>query len=271
MTLLLVGLALMPPSWLVPWSADVAAIAWFPLRPLERALSGVRSMLRRSAEIDSAISDSAAQLAEERDRYRGLWFAEQLHSKELSERLEVIEEVTRKARTVSRPVSAKVMGRAPGPASGVLVIDAGAEMGVEVGDPVVVRGDLLVGLVMGIPSSGRSHVAVLGNRTMPRIDALVAPTQREDSGAGAFVPIQLVPTDSGGLVGEVTAGSGVAEGDEVRLSDLSWKSAAQGLRIGRIRSLKPLDRNPLRLRAEVAFEVEPERVGTVVVRCEGSP
>ncbi|MBM4113960.1 MAG: rod shape-determining protein MreC [Phycisphaerae bacterium] len=271
MTLLLVGLSLMPPSWLVPWSADVAAIAWFPLRPLEKALATVRLLLRRPVEADPALDERSARLTEERDRFRGLWYAEQLHSRELRERLEAIEGVQRSARSIARPVAARVLSRPPGPESRMFVIDAGSDLGVASGDPVVVRGDLLVGRVTGSPSAGRSSVAQLGNKAMSRIDALVVPAGRDESSAGALVPIQLAPNSDGVLSGEVTAGSGVSQGDEVRLADPSWTPASQGLRIGRIRSLKPLERNPLRLTAEVEFEFEPSRVGIVVVLCEGTP
>lgn len=269
MTLLLVALSLLPPAWLVPWSADLAAIAWFPLRPLERALSGVRSLLRRSVEVDPSLDERAARLSEERDRYRGLWFAEQLRAKELTERLEAIEEVRRARRALSRPVSAQVLGRAPTPDSGILVIDAGSDAGVATGDPVVVRGDMLVGRVVGAPTASRAHVAAIGHPTMARIDALVVPGG--DGAAGALVPIQLVPAGGGIFNGEVTLGAGVSEGDEVRLADPSWPAAAQGLRIGRIRLLEALDRNPLRLRAEIEPEIDPQRVGVVVVQCEVSP
>lgn len=73
------------------------------------------------------------------------------------------------------------------------------------------------------------------------------------------------------LVGEVAVGAGVAEGDVVRLADPSWKRAAQGMQLGTIRSLRPLDRNPLRLRAEIVPEVALDRIGAVIVKCEESP
>lgn len=269
--MVLAALSLMPPTWLVPWSADLAAVAWFPLRPLERALAGVRHLLRRSVEVDPALDERAARLTDERDRYRGLWFAEQFRARELSTRLEAVEGVTRSSRALSRPVSAQVLGRAPVPGSGVLVIDAGADAGVRNGDPVVVRGDLLVGRVMGDPAASRAHVAVLVHPSNPRMDALVVPAEREGGAAGALVPIQLVPREGGRLEGEVAVGSGVSEGDEVRLADPAWKPSAQGLRLGTVRSLKPHDRNPLRLRVEIAADLEMERVGLVVVKCEAAP
>lgn len=281
MTLALVALALLPPAWLLPWSADVAAVAWFPLRPVERALASLRRMLRNPVEIDPALDERAQRLAEERDHYRGLWFSEQLRANDLAARLEAVERVKRLDRSGSRPISAPVLGRSPTPGPRMLILGAGRDAGVSSGDPAVVRGDQLVGRVIGEPSSGRSQLALVTDPAIGRIDARIAPgsgtaAAGEGSRAGvptdaALVPIQLVAQIGGVLVGEIAVGSGAVEGDPVVLADPSWKLAAQGMRLGVIRSLRPLDRNPLRLKAEVMPEIELDRLGSVVIKCQETP
>lgn len=271
-TLVLAVLALLPPAWLTPWSGDVASIVALPVRPLEWAFARVRRALRPAPEV----ADGDARLREltdDREHYRSLWFGERLRSAELEQRLEAVEEARRLDRTSARPVSAFVLALA-GPGSGMLRIDAGVEAGITAGDPVVVRGDVLVGRVVGEPGERRSTVAPITDPSNGRLDALVEPGSRAGARAdstAAFVPVQLAPVTGGRFAGEMAAGSGVGVGDVVRLADRTWKRAAQGTRLGVIRSMKPLDQNPLRLRIEVEPEGDATRAGVVVVKCEDGP
>lgn len=264
--------ALLPPRWLAPWSADAAAIVSAPLRPLEWSFARLRRALRPAAP-EQDLDERLRELVDDREHYRSLWFAERLRSAELERRLEAVEETRRLDRTSSRPVSAAIVAMT-GPGSGLLTIDAGRSAGVTTGDPVVMRGDVLVGRVVGEPGEHRATVAPITDRSSGRLDALVEP----GSGAGArsdatraFVPIQLAPFQGDCFTGEIAAGSGAAPGDVVRLADPTWKRAAQGARLGVIRSMTPLDRNPLRLRVEVVPEADPSRAAIVVIKCEEAP
>lgn len=267
-------LALLPPTWLAPWSADVGAIVSLPLRPIEWVLARVRTTLRPAPVPESGNDERWRELTEDRDHYRALWFAERQRVGELEQRLEAVEQVRRVDRSSSRPVAATVIGQTSAPGSDLLVIDAGSEVGVRVGDPVVTAGDRLVGRIAEQTSDRRAKVMAVNHPLNGRIDALVEqlnPGAGDDGVALHFVPIQLTPLRNGRLEGEVAVGSGVALGDIVRLADPAWKRSAQGLRIGIVRALEPMTRNPLRLRAEIEPELEPARAVSVVVKCEDLP
>lgn len=273
----LVALSMLPPAWLAPWSGDVATIVSFPLWPLERAFGWIRSSVRPAPgprDSEAAIDERLEELTVDREHYRALWFAERVRSAELEERLLAIEKVRRADRSAARPVSASIVAHPPVPGSGLFAVDAGAESGVHAGDPVVTDGDRLVGRITGDPSEHRAFMAPLTHASIGLIDALVEPAPRADAKPNettVFVRIQLAPAKGDRFTGEVAVGSGVRVGDVVRLEDPAWPRAAQGLRIGIVRSLTPLERNPLRLAVDVEPEVPALRAGQVVVKCEDGP
>jgi len=267
-------LAVLPPTWLAPWSADAATIAFYPLRPIEWSFARFRGALRPAPVTDDFVEERLRELTEDRDHYRALWFAERMRTGEMAERLAAVEGVARVDRSGSRPIAATIVSQAAGPGSGLLVVDAGLEMGVQSGDPLVTNGDRLVGRIAADPSERRSVVVPITHRSNGRIDALVEPgsgSGTSDEASGAFVPLQLTPIGGGRFSAEVAAGAGVAVGDVVRLADPTWKRAAQGMRIGTVRVLRPLDENPLRLRVEVESDLEAVRAVGVVIKCEEAP
>ncbi|MBX3355213.1 MAG: hypothetical protein KF724_05905 [Phycisphaeraceae bacterium] len=265
--------ACMPPAWLAPWSSDVAAIAAVPIRPLEWTLARVRRALRPAATAPGDIDERLRELTEDRDHYRALWFAERLRVGEVEARLEAVEAVRRLDRSGARPISASILAHVAGPGSELLAVDVGRDAGVSAGDPVVVKGDRLLGRIADQPQSHRALIVPTTHRLNGRIDALIDPGSGGDPSGGdaAFVPVQLSPQGGDRLVGEIAAGGRVAVGDIVRLADPAWKRAAQGMRLGVVRSMRPLDSNPLRLRIEVIPEVEVSRVGVVVVKGDAEP
>ena len=60
----------------------------------------------------------------------------------------------------------------------------------------------------------------------------------------------------------------VHPGDPVLLSDTAWRPAAQGMRLGLVESVGPLDANPLRRRVSVRMETDPGRLSRVVVKVQ---
>jgi hypothetical protein len=133
-----------------------------------------------------------------------------------------------------------------------------------------------VGLVAaGSAGAGRSLVVPLDDRRAGRIDAVVMALPPALP-AGAKPPpkppapvavlVQLLPAGKGRLVGEFDPSGEVKPGDAVILSDATWKPAAQGMRIGTVEAVGVLDANPLRRRVEVRMDVDPSRVGRVVVK-----
>lgn len=264
----LAALSLLPPRWLQPWTSDVAAVVWFPLRPIEHGLSAIGRAMRAPAERDPSLDERSRELSNERDELRGLLYAERLRSADLEDRVRQLEATARfdQARG-SRPLSATVVARA-GPATGVLTLNVGSGHGVRAGDPAVVRGDLLVGRVAADLTATQSFLVPIDHPGIGRLDAVVIVQGAESMKAAQLPVIQVRPDGKGSLIGEVTTSAGVAEGDVVRLNDPTWKAAAQGMRLGTVRSVKALDSNPLRRRVEVVPDVEPGRVGNVTLKCE---
>jgi hypothetical protein len=60
----------------------------------------------------------------------------------------------------------------------------------------------------------------------------------------------------------------ISEGDVARLADATWKSAAQGMRMGTVVRVTRSDKNPLRLHVEVKLEVEPDRLRQVTLKID---
>lgn len=54
----------------------------------------------------------------------------------------------------------------------------------------------------------------------------------------------------------------------MRLADATWKSAAQGMRLGSVAGVYRSDKNPLRVRVEVKTEVDSERLRQVTLKID---
>jgi hypothetical protein len=78
----------------------------------------------------------------------------------------------------------------------------------------------------------------------------------------------LRPDSTGLLLGDLEGNKQIAEGDIARLADATWKSAAQGMRMGPVVRVTRSDKNPLRLRVEVKLEVEPDRLRQVTLKID---
>ena len=259
-------LALLPPRWLVPWTTDVADLLWLPLRPAVHGLGTVASWLRPPPE-SGAAEAPLQKLTEERDEFRALWMAERLRVVELQERLEQVEAAARFERGgPSNPVYATVVGRGASPRGGLLVLNVGSDAGVAAGDPGVIRGDVLVGRIAEEPTKVQSYLVPIVHPGAGRMDVVVVPAAHPEAPVGTLCRMQLVPDAKGLLVGEAVAGAGVAEGDTLRLADATWSPGAQGLRLGTVSRVMPLESNPLRVRVEVRPEAEPGRLASLVLR-----
>jgi cell shape-determining protein MreC len=262
------------------WSGTLAALVRAPLWPAVAGLTWVRDRIRAPSEPFQGLPEELRLAREESGRLRGELDAAELRVRELERQLGELSGYRPEERAGWRPALARVIERGGSRPAGTLGLDAGAGNGIEAGDPAVVGGNQLVGRVAEGVEPGRCWLVPLDARAAGRIDALVQPSgaagtgeaaggrakaprqpvlvQLSASGPRTFIGELEMPAD--GRVGEVRAG------DAVVLSDATWRPAAQGMRIGTVESIGRLDSNPLRNRVTVRMEVDPSRLGSVVVK-----
>ena len=288
------ALAALPQSAQAPWSGGLATALWAPLRPATGALAWVRDRVRAPADPYPGLPEELRTALEQRDRLQGELDAAQLHVGQLERELGELSGFRPADRAGWRPRLATVVERSGGKSAGLLGIDIGSAQGVQAGDPVVVGGNQLVGQVAAGGAGGRSWIIPLDDRRCGRIDAFVQPAGasaalpggapdapapsapekvKKGKGAAARGPVLvlLVPQGDRLLVGEMDAPAEVHPGDPVLLSDSAWRPAAQGMRLGLVESVGPLDANPLRRRVSVRMETDPGRLSRVVVKVQDAP
>lgn len=265
------GVAVLPASLLRPWTDDVSALLWLPLRPPAHLLTSLRHWLR--PVVDDTAGRDLQLLVEDRDRLRALWHSEQLKTEELRQKLQQLDRASRLDRTSApvEPLLATVVGRGSGASERFLSLGAGARDGVREGDPAVIGGDLLVGRVLGAPGEVSCWLAPLVDSSSGRLDVYISPADRPEASPADAVRAQIRAGARGLLVGEVDGSGRVSEGDVVRLWDLTWKPAAQGMRIGVVRRVGRSDRSPLRTEVEVECGSDPSRLRQVTLKLEARP
>lgn len=288
-------LSALPQSFQTPWSGTLATVLWAPLVPGASVLAWARDRVRAPAEPYQGLPEELRAARESRDQLQGELDAAQLRVGQLEGQLGELSGYRPADRAGWQPRLASVIERGAGRPAGLLGIDIGIAQGVGEGDPVVVGGNQIIGMVAAGGTENRSWVIPLDDRRCGRIDAIVlteAPdgpldasggagakkadkggradkSDRGDkarNGARATVLVQLVPQGNQTLVGELESPADVKPGDTVLLSDATWRPAAQGMRIGVVESEGALDANPLRRRITVRMESDPLRQSRVVVK-----
>jgi len=287
-------LSALPQSFQTPWSGTLAGVLWAPLVPGASVLAWARDWVRAPAEPYQGLPEELRTAREDRDRLQGELDAAQLRVGQLERELGELSGYRPADRAGWQPRLATVIERGAGRPAGLLGIDVGTAQGIGEGDPVVVGGNQIIGMIAAGGAENRSWVIPLDDRRCGRIDAIVLPEAADGSldasgGAGAggkkadkagradksdkarngtraTVLVQLVPQGNRTLVGELESPADVKPGDSVLLGDAGWRPAAQGMRIGVVESEGALDANPLRRRITVRMESDPLRVARVVVK-----
>ena len=287
-------LSALPQSFQTPWSGTLAGVLWAPLVPGASVLAWARDWVRAPAEPYQGLPEELRTAREDRDRLQGELDAAQLRVGQLERELGELSGYRPADRAGWQPRLATVIERGAGRPAGLLGIDVGTAQGIGEGDPVVVGGNQIIGMIAAGGAENRSWVIPLDDRRCGRIDAIVLPEAADGSldasgGAGAggkkadkagradksdkarngtraTVLVQLVPQGNRTLVGELESLADVKPGDSVLLGDAGWRPAAQGMRIGVVESEGALDANPLRRRITVRMESDPLRVARVVVK-----
>ena len=284
-------LSALPQSFQTPWSGTLATVLWAPLVPGASVLAWARDWVRAPAEPYQGLPEELRTARESRDQLQGELDATQMRVWELERELGELSGYRPADRAGWQPRLATVIERGAGRPAGLLGIDVGTAQGIGEGDPVVVGGNQIIGMIAAGGAENRSWVIPLDDRRCGRIDAIVLPEAKDGAsdasggtGAGgkkadkggkadksrngtrATVLVQLVPQGNRTLVGELESPADVKPGDSVLLSDAGWRPAALGMQIGVVESVGALDANPLRRRITVRMESDPLRVPRVVVK-----
>ena len=281
-------LSALPQSFQTPWSGTLAGVLWAPLAPGSSVLAWARDWVRAPAEPYQGLPEELRTAREDRDRLQGELDAVQLRVGQLERELGELSGYRPADRAGWQPRLATVIERGAGRPAGLLGIDVGTAQGIGEGDPVVVGGNQIIGVIAAGGAENRSWVIPLDDRRCGRIDAIVLPgavdgasdasggtatdgkkadnADKARNGTRTTVLVQLVPQGNRTLVGELESPADVKPGDSVQLSDAAWSTAAQGMRIGVVESEGALDANPLRRRITVRMESDPLRQSRVVVK-----
>ena len=278
-------LSALPQSFQTSWSGTLATVLWAPLVPGASALAWVRDRIRAPAEPYQGLPEELRTTREGRDQLQGELDAAQLRVGQLERELGELSGYRPADRAGWQPRLATVIERGAGRPAGLLGIDVGTAQGIGEGDPVVVGGNQIIGMIAAGGAENRSWVIPLDDRRCGRIDAIVLPEAADGSsdasggtGAGGKktdkarnptrdkVLVQLVAQGNRTLIGELESPADVKPGDSVQLSDATWRPGALGMRIGVVESVGVLDANPLRRRITVRMESDPLQVPRVVVK-----
>lgn len=273
-------LSALPQSAQRPWSGGFAAVVRAPLWPAVAGLSWVRDRVRAPVQPYAGLPEELREAREEASRLRGELDAAELRAREVERQLGELTGYRPERRAGWRPMPARVVERGGGRPGGALGLDVGTAHGIEAGDPVVVGGNQLVGRIAEGVADGRSWLVPVDSRAIGRIDAVVHPSGAAGTGdlprSGGQRPrepvlVQLTAAGACRLIGELEMPSDgrapeVRPGDAIVLSDATWPASAQGMRIGTVESVGRLDSNPLRHRVTVRTEVDPARLGNVIIK-----
>jgi|TARA_B100000959_G_scaffold201911_1_gene211312 hypothetical protein len=244
--------AMFPVSWL-GWTSDIADLVRVPVTPLSHVGMMVKSWVRPAIEPSDLPTDEQERhelAVAERDHYRQLYHSQMLRATELADQLRVLQSLPESALRNPMPplvVPLDLTGIKPNDSSGVveLKLSRGTAGRILDGDIVIV---------------GRDIVGRIARVGMTRVELL--PTSHKDSGfiRAGIVPshplhggrpplldeILLQPRGDGYLTAEISSKKDVQENDLVVLDDPAWSISGNGLVLGIVTSITPLDEAPLR-------------------------
>lgn len=273
-TLGLLGLALLPTRWLVPWTADVASIFALPVTPLGHAANSMVAWVRDDAASDFPDPSEVEQIIDERNAFRGRWHAARLRIEQLEAELQQLQQA-RASGTLGEwtPRRAQVVRVSPGRADGMLWLNLGTRQGVRSGTVAVTDGDRLVGHVPepGALSSVLVPLGYDGDRASTDLHVRVLPGAAKAPAATEGVSLRLAPSGQGELSGLLERGLSIRVGDVVRLgADPGWAPTGWGMIVGTVSRIEQTPETPLRERIVVTRAIDPTRLAAVTLKLETS-
>lgn len=265
-------LSLLPARALAWWTADVARVASVPIVPLMHLGMAMRDWIRPPREAFDPRSPEVIALEMQAERARTLFEQSRLKVEELDRQVASLKGARSAVRTGDVLLeSARVVGIDPVRREGLVRLNVGARHGVHRDAVVIVRDDVLGGLVASEPAEFFALVrpasrCTLGVRLYPDAEA----DARID--ARGFPGTVLKPGDGGVWLGDLASNAQIAEGSIARLVDDRFPSFAQGLRVGRVRRILASEAVPGARVVEVApiAELADEGVAVVAIDPERS-
>jgi hypothetical protein len=258
-------ISLLPARALAPWTSDVARVASVPIVPLMHLGMAVRDWIRPPREAFDPRSPEVVELEMQAERARTLFEQSRLKVEELDRQVAALKGARSAVRTGDVLLeSARVVGIDPLRREGLVRINIGARHGVHRDAVVIIRDDVLGGLVASEPAE---FVALVRPATRCTIGVRLYPDAAADAGVDArgFPGTVLKPSEGGVWLGDLASNARIAEGSIARLVDERFPGFAQGLRVGRVRRILASEAVPGARVVEVAPIVEIADEATAVV------
>jgi len=208
-------------------------------------------------------------LQEERDNFERLYLLEQSRVDNLQGQLEQIQKIPLESLAATKALlTANIVLRSPTAGSGSVVLNRGANHGVQPGTVAVYNGVHLMGRVTDDVSGVQCTLLPLTNKANRLIECRVIPKDRPDLRPSEAPRVGLVPTGEGVFTDQPNAAEPIAVGDTVRLDDTSWPTSAQKMIVGVVESVEVNDLDPLRKVIVVRPAYQVSQVTQVVLRIE---
>lgn len=267
--LVTVVLALLPTSWLLPWTSGLAAVLSAIVQPAGQVGVSIRNWLRPPNDPVAKESQQVQQLIDDREELRQLLYASRL-------RIEVLEEEMRERQDAQRfnqgvqidPLFARITGRTPDRPRGMVRLNVGARNGVTPGTVAVFRGVHLIGRVAGDVARLSSWLVPIIDRNTGLLEAIILPADDPVAPVEDAPRLQLTQDTHGALIGDLEKDVVVQRGDIVRLSDPAWPDSAQGMIIGFVESVREQDQRPLLNAITVRPQYHAHRLAFVTLKIE---
>ena len=255
-----------PTRWLRPWTPELAALLYVFVQPLGQLGVTVRHWLR---PVNDEFTGEVQKLVEDRDELRVLLHAARARNRELEEEISELGAARKFHQGVEiDTVFARITGRSPDRAGGLVRLNAGARHGVRAGTVAVFRGGHLIGRIESDVGRLSSVLVPITHPASGLIEAMILPGDDPDVPVEAAARIQLAPDGEGLLVGELDKADIVRAGDIVRLSDPAWPQSAQGMTLGLVASVRGDERRPLLNLVTVKPRYQAHRLASVTLKIE---
>lgn len=202
-----------------------------------------------------------AHLEAERERWKTLYWQNDLRIAELLKRIEELQKGAAGAEVPIQQLNTRATAGSTSPTGGSLQIGVGTNRKVTKGTIAATGGDQLVGRVVDV-GSRQSIVALITDKASGPIDGLVL---KDDGTTGADIRNMMPMRGQSVLQGQVKyPGDNPKEGDVVRLQDQGWPRSAQRLIVGKVTKISQLAGG--RAVVEVTPTVSLSRLTEIVLR-----
>lgn len=263
-------LAFLPTSWLMPWTSYLGGGLDIFVQPAGEVGISFRNWLRPAHDPLREEPQRVQQLIEGQDELRRLLHFARLRIDTLEEEMRELQDAQRFHKgVVIDPLFARITGRSPDRAHGLIRLNVGTRDGVTQGTIAVFRGVHLIGRVAGDVARLSSWLVPITNPSNGRVGAIILPADDPLAPIEAARRIWLEPNNTGALVGDLDKDVLVRDGDIVRLhNDPSWVDSAQGMILGFVESVTANDRKPLLNSIVVRPRYPADRLAYVTLKIE---